>query len=139
MLSTNSGVTTLEVEIALTISEKKVEEKLRSQLAEVRGIIKTILTLKTLDNISSTGWRNNAKKEIEVILNSVFEEDPQLKAIYVLQQDPVIYRNLEQSGLIPRIDSNTVKVARDAARQFWRLTEEDMPIPDVQFRSFLVR
>ena len=137
-LSHNAVSVTLEVEITLTISEKKVEKTLKSQLKEVLGTIQTILTTESLENLSSIDWRNNARKEIEVILNSILEEDPQLKAIYVLQQDPIIYRGLEHLGLIPRIDSNTLKVARDAARQFWRVTEEDMPIREVKFRSFII-
>ena len=81
-------------------------------------------------------------KEIALVVNSIIE--PQLTAIYVLQQQPSTadLRNLERIGAMPKDASATAQmtqVAREAAAQFWRISEMDLPVQGVLFKSFIMQ
>ena len=81
-------------------------------------------------------------KDIALVINAIIE--PQLTAIFILQQEPSTadLRNLERLGAIPRETaggSSYSAVAREAAAQFWKVTAMDLPVQAVLFSALVMQ
>ena len=81
-------------------------------------------------------------KDIALVINAIIE--PQLTAIFILQQEPSTadLRNLERLGAIPKETAgggSYSAVAKEAAAQFWKVTEMDLPVQAVLFNALVMQ
>jgi len=141
-LPSKGGEHYLQVEMFLRVSEGKVEGKIKEFLPVVQDRIITVLSSRSMEQLATVEGKEILGKEIALVVNSIIE--PQLTAIYVLQQQPSTadLRNLERIGAMPKDASATAQmtqVAREAAAQFWRISEMDLPVQGVLFKSFIMQ
>jgi len=136
-LPSNAGEHYLQVEMFLRVSEGKVDGKIKEFLPIVQDRIKTVLSLRSMEQLATAESKETLGREIALVVNSVIE--PQLTAIYVFQQPAADLRYFERIGVIPKDGSGSIQmtqVAREAAAQFWRISEMDLPVQGVLFKTF---
>lgn len=141
-LPSKGGEHYLQVEMVLRVGEGGVEGKIKEFMPVVQDRIITVLSSRSMEQLATVEGKEILGKEIALVVNSIIE--PQLTAIYVLQQQPSTadLRNLERIGAMPKDASATAQmtqVAREAAAQFWRISEMDLPVQGVLFKSFIMQ
>jgi flagellar FliL protein len=141
-LPSKGGEHYLQVEMVLRVGEGGVEGKIKEFMPVVQDRIITVLSSRSMEQLATVEGKEILGKEIALVVNSIIE--PQLTAIYVLQQQPSTadLRNLERIGAMPKDASATAQmtqVAREAAAQFWRISELDLPVQGVLFKTFIMQ
>jgi flagellar FliL protein len=136
------GESYLQAKIVLRAADGSVEGRLKQFMPLVRDRVITVLSSRPKDQLATVEGKQMLAKEVALVINAIIE--PQLTAIYVLQQEPTTadLRNLERLGAMPRETSAGERVgaaAREAAAQFWRVTEMDLPVQQVLFGSFVMQ
>lgn len=136
------GENYLQVKIVLRAGDSSVESKLKEFGPLVRDRVLTVLSSRSKDQLATVEGKQLLAREVALVINSIIE--PQLTAIYVLQQEPSTadLRNLERLGAIPKEGSAGDRIsaaAREAAAQFWRVTELDLPVQQVLFNAFVMQ
>ncbi|MGB4010971.1 MAG: flagellar basal body-associated FliL family protein, partial [Zwartia sp.] len=101
----------------------------------------TVLSSRSVSELATVEGKAALSKDLALVINAIIE--PQLTAIFVLQQDPSTadLRNLERLGAIPKQSDGASysTVAREAAAQFWRVTEMDLPVQAVLFSAMVMQ
>jgi flagellar FliL protein len=102
----------------------------------------TVLSARTVAELATVEGKNAMSKDIALVINAIIE--PQLTAIFILQQEPstVDLRNLERLGAIPRESTSGnaySAVAKEAAAQFWKVTAMDLPVQAVLFAALVMQ
>jgi flagellar FliL protein len=137
-VDTKDGKRQLRVEPLLKVSSDKVKVKVKEFLPVLRDRISTLLSSSSIEKLTSVEELEALGKEVALISNAVIE--PQLTAIYVLQQQPskTDLRYLEKIGAMPKDASGTVQMnpsAVQAAAQFWRISETDLPVQSATVKT----
>jgi flagellar basal body-associated protein FliL len=136
-LQTKDGHRQSRVEISLSTFDSTIEQKLGKSLLVVRERIFSHLVNYSSEQFSSSEQKVLIGREIAVLVNSIIE--PQLTSIYILQKQPSAaeLKILERTGALPK-DGQMSQVAREAAAQFWRISEMDLPITGVFIKAIFV-
>jgi hypothetical protein len=101
-----------------------------------------VLSSRTLPELATVEGKAAMARDVALVINAVIE--PQLTAIYILQQDPTTadMRNLERLGAMPKSGGEAAAYsssAKEAAAQFWKITSMDLPIQAVLFSSLVMQ
>ena len=137
----------LSVKMVLSVADGKHETKVKEFLPLIRDRVLTVLSSRPTEQLSTVKGKDLMARECALVINAIIE--PQLTAIYVLQQDATTadLRNLERIGVFAPSgrtqveaakDERTRDPAREAAAQFWKVTEMDLPIQAVTFTKFIL-
>jgi len=132
----------LQAKIVLRTVDAATETRIKQFMPLIRDKVITVMSARQMQDLATVEGKGMLAKEIALVINSIIE--PQLTAIYVLQQQPSTadLRNLERIGALPKETAAGTKVteaAREAAAQFWRITEMDLPVQAVLFNSFVMQ
>lgn len=132
----------LLVKMVLRAAESKVESRVNDFMPVIRDRVITVLSSRDMRELATAEGKNMMAKEVALVINAIIE--PQLTAIYVLQQEPSTadLRNLERIGAVPKETTGGEQIgaaARQAAAQFWRVSEMDLPVQGVLFNSFVMQ
>lgn len=132
----------LQTKIVLRTADTSTEKRITDFLPLVRDRVLAVLSARTLAELATVEGKDAMAKDIALVINAIIE--PQLTAIFILQQEPstVDLRNLERLGAIPRETaggSSYSAVAKEAAAQFWKVTAMDLPVQAVLFSSLVMQ
>ena len=132
----------LQLKMVLRAADKKVEARVLDFMPVIRDRVITVLSSRDMRELATSEGKNMMAKEVALVINAIIE--PQLTAIYVLQQEPSTadLRNLERIGAVPKETTGGEQIgaaARQAAAQFWRVSEMDLPVQGVLFNSFVMQ
>jgi flagellar FliL protein len=132
----------LQVKMVLRAADSKVEGRVKDFMPIIRDRVITVLSSRDMRELATSEGKNMMAKEVALVINAIIE--PQLTAIYVLQQEPSTadLRNLERIGAVPKETTGGEQIgaaARQAAAQFWRVSEMDLPVQGVLFNSFVMQ
>jgi flagellar protein FliL len=132
----------LQAKIVLRTDTAETETRLRQFLPLVRDRVITVLASRTMDELSTVEGKNALAADIALVVNAVIE--PQLTAVYILQQQPSTtdLRNLERLGAIPREAPGGAAygpLAREAATALARVSASDLPVQQVLFTSLVMQ
>ena len=141
-VSRELGAQVLQIDIFLRVLDMTVYDKIKEFLPVVQDRIITVLSARPGEQLKTVEAKEIIGKEIALVVNSIVE--PQLTAIYVLQQQPsrADLRHLVRIGVIPKDAAETVQttqVAIEAAAQFRRIGETDLPVHGTLFKSFVLK
>ena len=132
----------LQTKLVLRTADATTEKRITDFLPLVRDRILAVLSSRTVDEMATVEGKDRMSKDIALVINAIIE--PQLTAIFILQQEPSTadLRNLERLGAIPRETSgggSYSAVAKEAAAQFWKVTEMDLPVQAVLFNALVMQ
>ena len=136
------GEHSLQTKLVLRTAEPTTEQRIADSLPLVRERVLAVLSSSTVDEMATVEGKDRMAKDIALVINAIIE--PQLTAIFVLQQEPSTadLRNLERLGVLPREASgggSYSSVAKEAAAQFWKVTEMDLPVQAVLFNALAMK
>jgi len=132
----------LQTKIVLRTSDIATEKRITEFLPMVRDRVLVVLSSRSVAELATVEGKDAMARDIALVINAIIE--PQLTAIFVLQQDPTTadLRNLERLGAVPRETAgggSYSAVAKEAAAQFWKVTEMDLPVQAVLFNSLVMQ
>ena len=131
----------LQTKVVLQVGDAATEKRIVEFLPLVRDRMLSVLSSRSVSELATVEGKAALAKDLALVINSIIE--PQLTAIYVLQQDPSTadLRNLERLGAIPKQadGASYSTVAKEAAAQFWRVTEMDLPVQAVLFSALVMQ
>jgi len=132
----------LQTKLVLRTADTTTEKRITDFLPLVRDRVLAVLSSRTVDEMATVEGKSRMSKDIALVINAIIE--PQLTAIFILQQEPSTadLRNLERLGAIPRETSgggSYSAVAKEAAAQFWKVTEMDLPVQAVLFNALVMQ
>ena len=132
----------LQTKLVLRTADATTEKRITDFLPLVRDRVLAVLSSRTVDEMATVEGKDRMSKDIALVINAIIE--PQLTAIFILQQEPSTadLRNLERLGAIPRETSgggSYSAVAKEAAAQFWKVTEMDLPVQAVLFNALVMQ
>jgi flagellar FliL protein len=132
----------LQTKLVLRTGSSDTEGRIKQFLPLVRDRVITVLSSRSVDQLATVEGKNALAKETALVINAIIE--PQLTAIFVLQQEmsTADMRNLERLGAIPKESSGSVTwsaAAKEAAAQFWKVSEMDLPVQAVLFNTFVMQ
>jgi flagellar FliL protein len=132
----------LQTKIVLRTADNATERRITELLPLVRDRVLTVLSARTVAELATVEGKDAMSKDIALVINAIIE--PQLTAIFILQQEPSTadLLNLERLGAMPRetTGGNAYSaVAKEAAAQFWRVTAMDLPVQAVLFSSLVMQ
>lgn len=139
-VSRELGAQVLQIDIFLRVLDKTVHDKIKEFMPFVQDRIITMLSSRPSEQLALVEGKEVLGKEIALVVNSIIE--PQLTAIYVLQQHPsrADLQNLQRIGAMPKIEPvDIAQLAREAAAKFPRISETDLPVHGVLFGSFVMK
>jgi flagellar basal body-associated protein FliL len=101
-----------------------------------------VLSSRTMQELATVDGKNAMAKEIALVINAIIE--PQLTAIFILQQrlESADLANLERIGAIPKqttAGERLSQTAIEAAAQYWKVTEMDLPVQGVLFDRLVMQ
>jgi flagellar FliL protein len=128
----------LSTKLVLRTADGATEKRITEFLPLVRDRILAVLSARTVAELATVEGKEGMAKDIDAII------EPQLTAIFILQQEPSTadLRNLERLGAIPRETAgggSYSAVAKEAAAQFWKVTEMDLPVQAVLFNALVMQ
>jgi len=132
----------LQTQIVLRTGDADTEGKIKTFLPVIRDKIILVLSARTMQELATVDGKNAMAKEIALVINSIIE--PQLTAIYILQQrlESSDLANLERIGAIPKqttAGERLSQTAIEAAAQYWKVTEMDLPVQGVLFDRLVMQ
>ena len=131
----------LQTKLVLQVGDAATEKRVTDFLPLVRDRVLSVLSSRSVAELSTVEGKAAMAKDLALVINAIIE--PQLTAIFVLQQDPstIDLRNLERLGAIPKQSNGEAygSVAKEAAAQFWRVTEMDLPVQAMLFSAFVMQ
>lgn len=131
----------LQTKVVLQVGDAATEKRVADFLPLVRDRMLTVLSSRSVSELATVEGKAALSKDLALVINAIIE--PQLTAIFVLQQDPSTadLRNLERLGAIPKQSDGASysTVAKEAAAQFWRVTEMDLPVQAVLFSAMVMQ
>jgi flagellar FliL protein len=132
----------LSTKLVLRTADGATEKRITEFLPLVRDRILAVLSARTVAELATVEGKEGMAKDIALVINAIIE--PQLTAIFILQQEPSTadLRNLERLGAIPRETAgggSYSAVAKEAAAQFWKVTEMDLPVQAVLFNALVMQ
>jgi len=132
----------LSTKLVLRTADTATEKRITEFLPLVRDRILAVLSARTVAELATVEGKEGMAKDIALVINAIIE--PQLTAIFILQQEPSTadLRNLERLGAIPRETAgggSYSAVAKEAAAQFWKVTEMDLPVQAVLFNALVMQ
>jgi len=132
----------LQTAIVLRTGDTGTEGKIKNFLPVIRDKIILVLSSRTMQELATVDGKNAMAKEIALVINSIIE--PQLTAIYILQQrmESAELANLERIGAVPKTTTageRLIQSAIEAAAQYWKVTEMDLPVQGVLFDRLVMQ
>ena len=132
----------LQTKILLRTGDAATETKIKSFMPIIRDKILLVLSSRTMQELATVDGKNAMAKEIALVINAIIE--PQLTAIYILQQrlESADLANLERIGAIPKqttAGERLSQTAIEAAAQYWKVTEMDLPVQGVLFDRLVMQ
>ncbi len=132
----------LQASLVLRTADGSTEGRIKDFLPIVRDRVILVLSSRTMQELSTVEGKNNMAREIALVINSIIE--PQLTAIFILQQQPgtADIQNLERIGAMPQSTTAGEKLSQtavQAAAQFWKVSEMDLPVQQVLFDKFVMQ
>ncbi len=132
----------LQAKLVLRTADGATEKRITEYLPLVRDRILAVLSARSVPELATIEGKEAMAKDVALVINAIIE--PQLTAIFILQQErsTVDLRNLERLGAIPRETAGGGSysvVAKEAAAQFWRVSEMDLPVQAVLFNSLVMQ
>jgi len=132
----------LQAKLVLRTADATTESRIKEFLPMVRDRVIAVLSSRSIGELATIEGKDAMARDVALVINAIIE--PQLTAIYILQQEPQTadLRNLERLGAIPRQTAgggSYSAVAREAAAQFWKVTEMDLPVQAVLFNSLVMQ
>lgn len=132
----------LQTNIVLRTGDPETENRIRSFLPVIRDKVILVLSSRPMDQLATVEGKNILAREIAMVINAIIE--PQLTAIYILQQrlESADIRNLERIGAIPKQATAGEKLSQaaiEAAAQYWKVTEMDLPVQAVLFDKLVMQ
>ena len=132
----------LQTKLVLRTADSTTEKRITDFLPLVRDRVLAVLSSRTVSEMATVEGKDRMAKDIALVINAIIE--PQLTAIFILQQEPSTadLRNLERLGAIPRETAgggSYSAVAKEAAAQFWKVTEMDLPVQAVLFNALVMQ
>lgn len=132
----------LQTAIVLRTGDSATEGKIKNFLPVIRDKIILVLSSRTMQELATVDGKNAMAKEIALVINSIIE--PQLTAIYILQQrlESAELANLERIGAVPKTTSAGERLSQtaiEAAAQYWKVTEMDLPVQGVLFDRLVMQ
>lgn len=132
----------LQTKLVLRTADVMTEKRITEFLPLVRDRVLAVLSARTVAELASVEGKAAMAKDIALVINAIIE--PQLTAIFILQQEPstVDLHNLERLGAIPKETAgggSYSAVAKEAAAQFWKVTEMDLPVQAVLFNALVMQ
>jgi flagellar basal body-associated protein FliL len=132
----------LQASMVLRTADSATEGRIKDFLPIVRDRVILVLSSRTMQELSTVEGKNAMAREIALVINSIIE--PQLTAIFILQQQPgtADLQNLERIGAMPQSTTAGEKLSQtavQAAAQFWKVSEMDLPVQQVLFDKFVMQ
>lgn len=132
----------LQTKLVLRTADVATEKRITEFLPLVRDRVLAVLSARTVSELATVEGKAAMAKDIALVINAIIE--PQLTAIFILQQEPstLDLRNLERLGAIPKETAgggSYSAVAKEAAAQFWKVTEMDLPVQSVLFNALVMQ
>jgi len=132
----------LQTTVVLRTGDSGTEGKIKQFLPVIRDKIILVLSSRTMQELATVDGKNAMAKEIALVINSIIE--PQLTAIYILQQrlESAELANLERIGAVPKqttAGERLSQTAIEAAAQYWKVTEMDLPVQGVLFDRLVMQ
>jgi len=132
----------LQTAIVLRTGDSSTEGKIKNFLPVIRDKIILVLSSRTMQELATVDGKNAMAREIALVINSIIE--PQLTAIYILQQrlESAELANLERIGAVPKTTSAGERLSQtaiEAAAQYWKVTEMDLPVQGVLFDRLVMQ
>jgi len=132
----------LQTAIVLRTGDTGTEGKIKNFLPVIRDKIILVLSSRTMQELATVDGKNAMAKEIALVINSIIE--PQLTAIYILQQrmESAELANLERIGAVPKTTTAGERLSQtaiEAAAQYWKVTEMDLPVQGVLFDRLVMQ
>ena len=132
----------LQTKLVLRTADASTEKRITEFLPLVRDRVLSVLSARTVAELATVEGKDAMAKDIALVINAIIE--PQLTAIFILQQEPSTadLRNLERLGAIPRETAGGASysaVAKEAAAQFWKVTQMDLPVQAVLFNALVMQ
>jgi len=132
----------LQTAIVLRTGDAETEGKIKNFLPVIRDKIILVLSSRTMQELATVDGKNAMAKEIALVINSIIE--PQLTAIYILQQrlESAELANLERIGAVPKTTTAGERLSQtaiEAAAQYWKVTEMDLPVQGVLFDRLVMQ
>ncbi len=132
----------LQTNIVLRTGSSETEALVRNFLPVIRDKVILVLSSRSMSELATVEGKNALAKEVALVINSIIE--PQLTAIYILQQriNSADLRNLERVGAIPQqttAGERLSQTAIEAAAQYWKVTEMDLPVQGVLFDKLIMQ
>ena len=132
----------LQTKILLRTGEATTEAKIKNFMPIIRDKILLVLSSRTMQELATVDGKNAMAKEIALVINAIIE--PQLTAIFILQQrlESADLANLERIGAIPKqttAGERLSQTAIEAAAQYWKVTEMDLPVQGVLFDRLVMQ
>ncbi len=132
----------LQTKLVLRTADAATEKRITEFLPLVRDRVLAVLSARTVAELATVEGKAAMAKDIALVINAIIE--PQLTAIFILQQEPstLDLRNLERLGAIPKETAgggSYSAVAKEAAAQFWKVTEMDLPVQSVLFNALVMQ
>ena len=132
----------LQTKLVLRTADAATEKRINEFLPLVRDRILAVLSARTVTELATVEGKEAMAKDVALVINAIIE--PQLTAIFILQQDPSTadLRNLERLRAIPTETAGGASysaVAKEAAAQYWKVTEMDLPVQGVLFNSLVMQ
>jgi len=132
----------LQTKLVLRTADAATEKRITEFLPLVRDRVLAVLSARTVPELASVEGKAAMAEDIALVINAIIE--PQLTAIFILQQEPSTadLRNLERLGAIPKETAgggSYSAVAKEAAAQFWKVTEMDLPVQAVLFNALVMQ
>ncbi len=132
----------LQTKLVLRTADAATEKRITEFLPLVRDRVLAVLSARTVSELATVEGKAAMAKDIALVINAIIE--PQLTAIFILQQEPstLDLRNLERLGAIPKETAgggSYSAVAKEAAAQFWKVTEMDLPVQSVLFNALVMQ
>jgi hypothetical protein len=99
-LPSRGGEHFLSTTMVLRVADGKTEGKVKDFLPLIRDRVLTVLSSRPMEQLSTVEGKDLMARECALVINAIIE--PQLTAIYVLQQDATTadLRNLERIGVM---------------------------------------
>ncbi|MEY4084104.1 MAG: hypothetical protein RL483_1473 [Pseudomonadota bacterium] len=132
----------LQASMVLRTADSATDGRIKDFLPIIRDRVILVLSSRTMQELSTVEGKNAMAREIALVINSIIE--PQLTAIFILQQQPgtAELQNLERIGAMPQSTTAGEKLSQtavQAAAQFWKVSEMDLPVQQVLFDKFVMQ
>lgn len=132
----------LQTNIVIRTGDAATEAKIRNFLPIIRDKVILVLSSRPMEQLATVEGKNMLAREIALVINAIIE--PQLTAIFILQQklESGDLRNLERIGAIPKqttAGEKLTQAAVEAAAQYWKVTEMDLPVQAVLFDKLVMQ